>query len=60
MLDMINIQKGIYLMNNNSIINIILFVVTIFQQGSGAVKGLLRREGAHFLWWHGYVGNERL
>jgi hypothetical protein len=30
---MINPQKGIDLMNNNSIINRILFVVTIFQQG---------------------------
>jgi hypothetical protein len=29
--DMINPQKGIDLMNNNSIINIILFSVTIFQ-----------------------------
>jgi hypothetical protein len=28
---MINPQKGIDLMNNNSIINIILFAVTIFQ-----------------------------
>jgi hypothetical protein len=31
--DMINPQKGIDLMNNNSIINRILFAVTIFQQG---------------------------
>jgi hypothetical protein len=29
--DMMNPQKGIDLMNNNSIINRILFVVTIFQ-----------------------------
>jgi hypothetical protein len=29
--DMINPQKGIDLMNNNSIINRILFAVTIFQ-----------------------------
>jgi hypothetical protein len=29
--DMINTQKGNYLMNNRSIINIILFAVTIFQ-----------------------------
>jgi hypothetical protein len=31
MLNMINPQKGIDLMNNNSIINRILFAVTIFQ-----------------------------
>jgi hypothetical protein len=31
MLDMINTQKGIDLMNNTSIINRILFAVTIFQ-----------------------------
>jgi hypothetical protein len=31
MLDMINPQKGIDLMNNTSIIIIILFVITIFQ-----------------------------
>jgi hypothetical protein len=30
--DMINPQKGIYLMNNNSIINRILFAITIFQK----------------------------
>jgi hypothetical protein len=30
--DMINPQKGIDIMNNNSIINRILFAVTIFQQ----------------------------
>jgi hypothetical protein len=30
--DMINPQKGIDIMNNDSIINIILFAVTIFQQ----------------------------
>jgi hypothetical protein len=30
--DMINPQKGIDLMNNNSIINRILFAVTIFQR----------------------------
>ena len=32
--DMINPQKGIDLMNNKSIINIILFAVTIFQHDS--------------------------
>jgi hypothetical protein len=31
--DMINPKKGIDLMNNNSIINRILFPVTIFQHG---------------------------
>jgi hypothetical protein len=36
---MINPQKGIDLMNNNSIINRILFAVTIFQQFS-IVTGL--------------------
>ena len=30
------------------------------QKGSGAVKGLLRREGAHFLGWDKHVGNEGL
>jgi hypothetical protein len=35
---MINPQKGIDLMNNTSIINRILFVVTIFQQKSIHVK----------------------
>jgi hypothetical protein len=29
--DMINPQKGIDLLNNNSIINIILFAITIFE-----------------------------
>jgi hypothetical protein len=39
--DMINPQKGIDLMNNNSIINRILFAVTIFQQsGSRAPERL--------------------
>jgi hypothetical protein len=33
--DMINPQKGIYLMNNDSIINRILFAVTIFQWSHG-------------------------
>jgi hypothetical protein len=30
------------------------------QKGSGAVEGLLRREGAHFLGWDRHVGNEIL
>jgi hypothetical protein len=30
------------------------------QNGSGAVKGLLRREGEHFLGWDRHVGNEGL
>jgi hypothetical protein len=38
MLDMINPQRGINLMNNNSIINRILFVVTIFQHEEDASK----------------------
>jgi hypothetical protein len=29
-------------------------------KGSGAVEGLLRREGAHFLGWDRHVGNEGL
>jgi hypothetical protein len=35
--DTINPQKGIAVMNNNSIINIILFAVTIFKQNSGLI-----------------------
>jgi hypothetical protein len=30
------------------------------QKGSGAAKGLLSREGAHFLGWDRHVGNEGL
>jgi hypothetical protein len=30
------------------------------QKGSGVVKGLLSREGAHFLGWDKHVGNEGL
>jgi hypothetical protein len=30
------------------------------RKGSGAVEGLLRREGAHFLGWDRHVGNEGL
>jgi hypothetical protein len=29
-------------------------------KGSGAVEGLLSREGAHFLGWDRHVGNEKL
>jgi len=29
-------------------------------KGSGAVEGLLSREGAHFMGWENNVGNERL
>jgi hypothetical protein len=29
-------------------------------KGSGVAKGLLSREGAHFLGCNGHVGNERL
>jgi len=29
-------------------------------KGSGAVEGLLRREGAHFMGWDMNVGNEIL
>jgi hypothetical protein len=29
-------------------------------KGSGAVEGLLSREGAHFLGWDRHVGNEGL
>jgi hypothetical protein len=29
-------------------------------KGSGVVKGLLSREGAHFLGWDKHVGNEGL
>jgi hypothetical protein len=39
--DMINPQKGIDLMNNNSIINRILFAVTIFQQGLNPKRNIL-------------------
>jgi len=30
------------------------------RKGSGEAKGMLRREGAHFLGWDRHVGNERL
>ena len=40
--DMINPQKGIDLMNNNSIINIILFAVTIFQHSPLNKKVILQ------------------
>jgi hypothetical protein len=36
--DMINPQKGIDLMNNTSIINIILFAVTIFQHSPLTIR----------------------
>jgi hypothetical protein len=45
--DMINPQKGIDLMNNKSIINRILFVVTIFQHSpltKGVFYNIIRRE----------------
>jgi hypothetical protein len=29
-------------------------------KGSGAVEGLLSREGAHFMEWYMHVGNEIL
>jgi hypothetical protein len=47
MLDMINPQKGIDLMNNNSIINRILFAVTIFQRSALTRRvfyNIIRRE----------------
>jgi hypothetical protein len=64
--DMINPQKGIDLMNNKSIINRILFAVTIFQhswglkahkwmlqpqQGKKKLKICTRKKG-HCLWRH--------
>jgi hypothetical protein len=47
--DMINPQKGIDLMNNNSIINRILFVVTIFQHSplTRRVFSSREREGSN-------------
>jgi hypothetical protein len=41
MLDMINPQNGIDLINNNSIINRILFAVTIFQQKISVISCFL-------------------
>jgi hypothetical protein len=53
--DMINPQKGIDLMNNDSIINRILFAVTIFQQnvhiGKNSILNIARkRDQKEELW----------
>jgi hypothetical protein len=66
--DMINPQKGIDLMNNNSIINRILFAVTIFQHSPLTRRvfyNIIRREreGSNInnIWntdWHIYKSSE--
>jgi hypothetical protein len=66
--DMINPQKGIDIMNNNSIINRILFAVTIFQHSSLTRRvfyNIIRREregnNINNIWnidWHIYKSSE--
>jgi hypothetical protein len=65
--DMINPQKGIDLMNNNSIINRILFAVTIFQHSPLTRRvfyNIIRRERGqqhqqHLnIDWHIYKSSE--
>jgi hypothetical protein len=47
---------------NYNYIALRLFVQPVVEarKGSGAAKGLLSREGAHFLGWDRHVGNEGL
>jgi hypothetical protein len=66
--DMINPQKGIDLMNNDSIINRILFAVTIFQHSPLTRRvfyNIIRREregnNINNIWntdWHIYKSSE--
>jgi hypothetical protein len=41
-------------------LRLLVWVVVEARKGSGAAKGLLSREGAHFLGWDRHVGNEGL
>ena len=42
------------------VLRLLVWLVVEAQKGSGVVKGLLSREGPHFLGWDRHVGNERL
>jgi hypothetical protein len=45
---------------NYRVLRLLVWPVVEARKGSGAAKGLLKREGAHFLGWDRHVGNERL
>jgi hypothetical protein len=41
-----------------SALRLLVWLVVEARKGTGAIKGLLSREGAHFLGWDRHVGNE--